>query len=136
MYYCPGDHKYFNTSSHNSSHMFPSNLSLHLLQCNSNTFNSNACIYMFRGNYNYFNTTAPISIQLRSFQPIQPFRTNSNVFSLTAATFQSCCSFFKILLLLSRATCMHFKRSYYVEPTAVIFVWLHPFLVPNTIFSS
>ena len=78
----------------------------------------------------YFNTTlltAPISIQLRSFQPIQPFWTNSNYFSLTAATFQSSCSFLNILLLLSRATCMHFKRSYYVEPTAVIFVFLHPF---------
>ena len=43
----------------------------------------------------YFNTTAPMSIKLRSFQPIQPFWTNSNYFSLTAATFQSSCSCFK-----------------------------------------
>ena len=53
---CPGDRKYFNTSSHNSSHLCPSHLSLHVLQCNSNTFNSNACIC--------FEETTIISIQL------------------------------------------------------------------------
>ena len=56
----PGDRKYFNTSSHNSSHLFPPNLSLHLLQCNSNTFNGHASIC--------FEETTIISIQLHQFR--------------------------------------------------------------------
>jgi len=78
---------------------------------------------MFRENYNYFNTTAPISIQLRSFHPIQPFWTNINYFSLTAATFQSSCSFLKSCCVISsylhafqakllrRANCSYFRLS-------------------------
>ena len=31
---------------------------------------------------------------------------------------------------------MHFKQSYFVKPTAIIFICLHPFLGPNTIFLS
>ena len=52
--------KYFNTSSHKSSHLFPPNLSLHLLQCNINTFNSYA--------YICFEETTIISIQLHQFR--------------------------------------------------------------------
>ena len=83
---CPGNRKYFTTSSHNSSHLFPPNLSLHLLQCNSNTFNSNSCIC--------FKETTIISIQLHQFwsnctrfNPLQTFWANCNYFNMTAATF-------------------------------------------------
>ena len=46
--------------TYNSSHLFPPNLSLHLLQCNSNTFNSYA--------YICFEETTIISIQLHQFR--------------------------------------------------------------------